>query len=162
MSFFFLGPPNVTAKPTDPPGTPSFNFTVARTQAPTGPPTTVASTVNPATTTTTTTTTIASPIDEEDGQLANPNATRRMLPIPPAPTDAPQEPPNTDPLPLPTLVGGDNGTTFAPDTPTPETDDTDEEIFTVEMETTTEPEMEFPTDSGPHGECAELRARNCV
>lgn len=87
-------------------------------------------------------------------QFANPNATRRMLPIPPAPTDAPLAPPSTDPLPLPTLAGGDNGITFAPDTQTPETDDTDGEIFTEEMETTPEPEMEIPSDSTPHGECA--------
>lgn len=145
---FFLGPPNITAKPTDPLAAPSFNFTVEHTQAPTGPPTTVASTVIPETTTATTITT--STTGEEDVQVAGPDATGRVLPIPPTPTDAPQAPPSTDPPPPPTLVGVDNETTFAPDTPTPETY-IDEDIVTVE---TAEPEMEFPSDSPPHGECA--------
>uniref|UniRef100_A0AAQ5X7V2 Receptor-type tyrosine-protein phosphatase alpha n=1 Tax=Amphiprion ocellaris TaxID=80972 RepID=A0AAQ5X7V2_AMPOC len=96
-------PPNITAKPTDPPVAPSLNITVA--PAPEGPPTTLAPAVLPPTTITTTMTTTAatttmSAAEDEDVQPAGPNSTVRVLPIPPppppAPTDAPQPPPTTD------------------------------------------------------------------
>lgn len=155
--FSFLGPPNITAKPTDPPAAPSLNFTVARTQAPAGPPTTLAPTVIPVTTITTTTTT-PSPAGEGDVQPAGPNGTGRVLPVPPppppAPTDAPQPPPSSGPAPPPTPVGADNGTTtYALDTPTPETYFIEDDTIDVETETTTEPGMGFTSDTTPHGEC---------
>ncbi|XP_059184552.1 receptor-type tyrosine-protein phosphatase alpha isoform X2 [Centropristis striata] len=142
-------PPNITAKPTDPPIAPSLNFTVA--PAPTGPPTTLAPTVPVTTITTTTTTTTPSPAAEEDVGEARPNATGRLLPIPasspPAPTDAPQAPPSTEPPAPPTPAGGDNETTaFPPDEPTP---DYDGDLYTVEPETTTEPGMGFTSDTSP-------------
>lgn len=154
--FFFPGPPNITAKPTDPPAAPSLNFTVARTRAPTGPPTTLAPAVFPVTTITTTTTT-TSPAGEEDVQLAGPNATGRVLPVPapspPAPTHALQAQPSTEPPPPPTLAGVDNKTTASPtDTLTP--DYIDGDVFTVETETTTEPGMGFTSNTSPLGECA--------
>lgn len=46
---------------------------------------------------------------------------------------------------------GDN-TDVAPDTPTPETY-SDEDIITVETETTTESDMMPPSDDSPLGEC---------
>ncbi|KAI4827180.1 hypothetical protein KUCAC02_030597, partial [Chaenocephalus aceratus] len=149
-------PPSITAKPTDPPAAPSLNFTVAHTQAPTGPPTTLAPTVIPVTTiiitTTTEETTTGPPAGEEDVQLPGPNATA-LLPIPapspPAPTDAPAAPPSTEPLPPPIPAGGDNETTaFPPETPTPDYDN--EDIFNLEPETTTEPGMGFTSDTSPH------------
>ncbi|KAK5912888.1 hypothetical protein CesoFtcFv8_002718 [Champsocephalus esox] len=147
-------PPSITAKPTDPPAAPSLNFTVAHTQAPTGPPTTLAPTVIPVTTIITTTeeTTTGPPAGEEDLQLPGPNATA-LLPIPapspPAPTDAPAAPPSTEPLPPPIPAGGDNKTTaFPPETPTPDYDN--EDIFNLEPETTTEPGMGFTSDTSPH------------
>ncbi|XP_032370598.1 receptor-type tyrosine-protein phosphatase alpha isoform X1 [Etheostoma spectabile] len=144
-------PPNITVKPTDPPAAPSLNFTVARTQAPTGPPTTPATTVFPVTTITTTTTT--SPAGEEDVQLAGPNATRRVLPVPapspPAPTHALQALPSTEPPPPPTLAEVDNKTAASP-TDALTTDYIDEDLFNVETETTTEPGMGFTSDTSPH------------
>ncbi|XP_033938898.1 receptor-type tyrosine-protein phosphatase alpha isoform X2 [Pseudochaenichthys georgianus] len=148
-------PPSITAKPTDPPAAPSLNFTVAHTQAPTGPPTTLAPTVIPVTTIITTTTeetTTGPPAGEEDVQLPGPNATA-LLPIPApspaAPTDAPAAPPSTEPLPPPIPAGGDNETTaFPPETPTPDYDN--EDIFNLEPETTTEPGMGFTSDTSPH------------
>ncbi|XP_034095474.1 receptor-type tyrosine-protein phosphatase alpha isoform X2 [Gymnodraco acuticeps] len=143
-------PPSITAKPTDPPAAPSLNFTVAHTQAPTGPPTTLAPTVIPVTTIITTTT--GPPAGEEDVQLPGPNATA-LLPIPapspPAPTDAPAAPPSIESPPPPIPAGGDNETTaFPPETPTPDYDD--EDIFNLEPETTTEPGMGFTSDTSPH------------
>lgn len=91
---------------------------------------------------------------EEDVQPAGPNGTGRLLP--PTATEAPEEPPGTDPLPPPAEGDVDNGTALVPDsTPTLGTYDVDEEVNedTVPMETTTEPDMEFPTDLNPHGEC---------
>ncbi|KAL3059049.1 hypothetical protein OYC64_011059 [Pagothenia borchgrevinki] len=149
-------PPSITAKPTDPPVAPSLNFTVAHTQAPTGPPTTLAPTVIPVTTIITTTTreerTTGPPAGEEDVQLPGPNATA-LLPIPapspPAPTDAPVAPPSTEPPPPPIPAGGDNETTaFPPETPTPDYDD--EGIYNLEPETTTEPGMGFTSNTSPH------------
>ncbi|XP_033977550.1 receptor-type tyrosine-protein phosphatase alpha isoform X1 [Trematomus bernacchii] len=139
-------PPSITAKPTDPPVAPSLNFTVAHTQAPAGPPTTLAPTVIPVTTTT------GPPAGEEDVQLPGPNATA-LLPIPapspPAPTDAPVAPPSTEPPPPPIPAGGDNETTaFPPETPTPDYDD--DGIFYLEPETTTEPGMGFTSNTSPH------------
>lgn len=148
--FFLTGPPNVTAKPQDPPTAPSLSFTVAHTQAPTGPPSTVASTVTPTTTAAAAT---ISPTREEDVQQAGPNGTRRVLPVPPPQPDPPQESPSTQSPPLPNPVGENNGTTFAPNTPTPEpyTDD-DDDALAIE-ETTTESDMDFSTEPSPHGEC---------
>ncbi|TMS19285.1 Receptor-type tyrosine-protein phosphatase alpha [Larimichthys crocea] len=144
-------PPNITAKPTDPPVAPSLNFTVAHTQALTGPPTALAPTVISVTKTITATTT-TSPAGGDDVQPAGPNGTGRLLPVPPppAPTDAPQAPPpTTEPPLLPTPAGEDNGTTaFPPDTPTPET--TDEDTVLMETETTTGPETDFTPDTTPH------------
>ncbi|XP_008278759.1 receptor-type tyrosine-protein phosphatase alpha [Stegastes partitus] len=152
-------PPNITAKPTDPPVAPSLNFTVAPAPAPEGPPTTLAPTVIPPTTITTTTTTTAAttttnPAGDEDEQPAGPNSTVRVLPVPPppppAPTDAPQPPPSSEPPPPPTPAGGDNGTTAStPDTPTPDTY-IDEDIFHVDDETTMEPKHDFTSDSTPN------------
>lgn len=90
---------------------------------------------------------------EEDVQPAGPNGTGRLLP--PTATDAPEEPPGTDPLPPPTEGDADNGTALVPDsTPTLGTyDDGDVEGNEDTVETTTEPDMEFPTDLTPHGEC---------
>lgn len=154
---FFPDPPKADAKPTDLPAAPSLNFTVARTQAPTSPPTTLAPTVIPVTTTTTTITTTTSPAGEEDVQLAGPNATMQALPVPAAPpaapTDALQAPPSTEPPPIPTPAGGDNGTAALDlDTPTPETNG-EEYKYPVETETTTEPGMDFTSNNSPHGEC---------
>lgn len=90
---------------------------------------------------------------EEDVQPAGPNGTGRLLP--PTATDAPKEPPGTDPLPPPAEGDADNGTALGPDsTTTLGTYDGDEDNEdTVRMETTMEPDMEFPTDPTPHGEC---------
>uniref|UniRef100_A0AAQ6A444 Receptor-type tyrosine-protein phosphatase alpha n=1 Tax=Amphiprion ocellaris TaxID=80972 RepID=A0AAQ6A444_AMPOC len=149
-------PPNITAKPTDPPVAPSLNITVA--PAPEGPPTTLAPAVLPPTTITTTMTTTAatttmSAAEDEDVQPAGPNSTVRVLPIPPppppAPTDAPQPPPTTEPPPPPTPAEGDNGTTAsAPDTPTPDT--YVDELFDVDTEPTMEPKPDFTSDSTPN------------
>eukprot|EP00064_Thunnus_orientalis_P011867 superscaffoldBa00001759_g11899 len=145
-------PPNITAKPTDPPAAPSLNITAAHTPAPTGPPTTLA--VIPVTTKTTTTTT-TSPAVDENVQPVGPNATRKLAPIPPplppAPTDAPQAPPSTAPPPPPTTEEEGNWTTSSvPDTPTLETYSDEGQDITVETETTTEPGMEFTSDTSPH------------
>ncbi|XP_010792615.1 receptor-type tyrosine-protein phosphatase alpha-like [Notothenia coriiceps] len=144
-------PPSITAKPTDPLAAPSLNFTVAHTQAPTGPPTTLAPAVIPVTTITTTEeTTTGPPAGEGDVQLPGPSATALLpIPAPSPPTDAPAAPPSTEPPPPPIPAGGDNETTaFPPETPTPDYDD--EDIFNLEPETTTEPGMGFTSDSSPH------------
>ncbi|XP_060925250.1 receptor-type tyrosine-protein phosphatase alpha [Limanda limanda] len=143
-------PPNITAKPTEPPTARSLDFTAAPTPAPPGPATTLAPADVPETTVATTITT-ASPADGEDIEPVGPNATARVLPIPPPPppTDAPQAPPTTEPPPPPPDVGGDNDTTTeTPDTPTTDTY-TDEDIITVETETTTEPDYDFTTEPSP-------------
>lgn len=157
--FFFLGPPKITVKPTDPPVAPSLNFTVA-TQAQAGPPTTLAPAVIPVTTittTTATTTTTTVPAVGDDVKVVGPNGTGRLLPFspPPAPTDAPQAPPTTEPPPPPTPAGGDNGTAdYVPDTPATETyTDDDGDIVTEETEATTEPGLDSTSDTTPHGEC---------
>lgn len=156
---FFPGPPDIAAKPTDPATLPSLSLTGAPTQSSTVPPPTVPTTAIPTTTTTTatpetTTTTTTSTIVEEDVRPAGPNGTGRLLP--PTATDAPKEPPGTDPLPPPAEGDADNGTALVPDpTPTLVTYDDDEEEVNkdrVPMDTT-EPDMEFPTDPSPHGEC---------
>lgn len=100
----------------------------------------------------TTTTTTESAVVEEDAEPSGPNGTGRVLPLPQTPTNAPEEPPGTDPLPPPTgeEEDVDNGTTFVPDTLTP---DLYEDEVTMETEATTEPDMEFPSDLTPHGKC---------
>ncbi|KAM7006684.1 receptor-type tyrosine-protein phosphatase alpha isoform 1-T1 [Tautogolabrus adspersus] len=151
-------PPNITAIPTDPPVAPSLNYTLAPTQATTGPPTTLGPSVIPVTTmaattaAATTTTTTTSPL--VDVEPAGPNATGRLLPaVPPppqAPTDAPQEPPSSQTPSLSNPAEGDNRTTARPpETPTPDTY-SDEDILTEETETTTEPGMEYPSETSPH------------
>lgn len=151
-SILFPGPANITSKPTDPPATPPLRVTVASTQAPTGPLPTVSSTTAEAETTTTPTTAAAptpSPPSDDTLLQADPNATWRVIPIPPTPTDAPQQPPNVEtPLP-PATDSEDNTTTVAPGTPTPETYiDTD----VVVPETTADGDMGFSTEPSPHGE----------
>ncbi|XP_034541196.1 receptor-type tyrosine-protein phosphatase alpha [Notolabrus celidotus] len=157
-------PPNITAVPTDPPVAPSLNFTVTPTQAIEGPPTTLAPSVISVTTisatttaaTTTaaaaTTTAVISPPGDKDMEPAGPNGTELVLPFPPppSPTDAPQAPQSTVPPPPPTLPEGQNVTTaLPPEILTP--DDYDNgDILTEETETTTEPGMEFPSDTSPH------------
>ncbi|KAM9859955.1 uncharacterized protein ACBR49_014631 [Aulostomus maculatus] len=151
-------PPNITAKPTDPPAAPVLNVTVAVTQAPALPPTTLPLDVIPvtaittsSTTTTTTTTTNTSPAGDEDVQVAGPNATVRLAqippPPPPAPTEAPQTLPNSEAPPPPTTAGTENETSaMVPDTPTPE-------IYCdllVETETTTEADQVFTSYTSPH------------
>lgn len=161
---FSAGPHNVTATPTDPPTLPSLSLTGAPAVAPPDPSIT---TIPPTTTTTTaaamtitiaaetTTTTTESTVVEEDAEPSGPNGTGRLLPRPQTPTDAPEEPPDTDPLlpPPEEEEDVDNGTTFVPDTPT--TDLYGEEV-TMETEATTEPDMEFPSDLTPHGECVSV------
>uniref|UniRef100_A0A672Z9J7 Receptor-type tyrosine-protein phosphatase alpha n=1 Tax=Sphaeramia orbicularis TaxID=375764 RepID=A0A672Z9J7_9TELE len=153
-------PPNITAKPTDPPVAPFLNITLADTQAPTAPPTTLTLTTTPVTTTTTTSTptTPSSSAGDDSVQPSGPNGTVRLVPVPPppppAPTDVPQTPSSTSlppPPPVtPALDTEDNGNaSSAPDTPTPETypDDGD---YQIETETTTEPGTEFTSHASPH------------
>lgn len=92
---------------------------------------------------------------EEDAEPSGPNGTGRLFPLPQTPTDAPEQPPDADPLlpPPEEEEDVDNGTTFVPDTPT--TDLYGEEV-TMETEATTEPDMEFPSDLTPHGECVSV------
>ncbi|KAG7494636.1 receptor-type tyrosine-protein phosphatase alpha [Solea senegalensis] len=139
------GPPNITSVP----AASLLNVTVAHVLAPPDLPTTLPPALIP-TTTLTTTTTASSPAEGEDTQPIGPDDTVRVLPVPPppppAPTDAPQAPPSTEPHPPPTVeVEGDNTTAPVPETPTP-----DEDIYTPEAETTTEPGTEFTSDTSPH------------
>ncbi|KAM4587422.1 receptor-type tyrosine-protein phosphatase alpha [Odontesthes bonariensis] len=157
-------PPNVTAKPTDPPAAPFLNDTVPPPTSP-SPLTTLPTVVVPTTvkTTTTTTTTTASTTapssdGDKDAQPSGPNSTVRVLPVPPppaAPTDAPEVPPNTEPPPSPTLAeeeDQDKATTSASDTPTVESNTNGY----MDHETTTEPKEEFPSDSPPHDESDDM------
>ncbi|XP_072238745.1 receptor-type tyrosine-protein phosphatase alpha [Leuresthes tenuis] len=153
-------PPNVTAKPTEPPAAPFLNDTVPPPTSP-SPLTTLAPTVVVPTTikTTTASTTAPSSAVDEDAQPSGPNSTGRVLPVPPppppAPTDAPEVPPNTEPPPPPTLAeegDQDKTTTSAPDTPTVEGNNDGY----MDLETTTEPNEEFPTDSPPHDESDDM------
>ncbi|XP_029357827.1 receptor-type tyrosine-protein phosphatase alpha [Echeneis naucrates] len=147
-------PPNITAKPTDPPVMPSLNFTVAHTPDSAGPPTALAPEIITVVTTATksTTTTTTSPASDDNVQPVAPNGTERLLPVPPSPapapvpTAAPQPPQDTEILPSPTLAGGDNGTAA----PTPET--TTSKTYTVEDDATMETETSTETegDSTPH------------
>lgn len=159
----FLGPPNVTSKPTDPQDTSSISLTVAHTQAPADPPADPPSTVDLTTTeammiTTAAAATTTIPADEEDVQV--PGLT---------PTDAPHIPPNSETTLLPTLVEEHNTTTLPPDTPTPEvyinvdTEDTEETEDTLETESTTEPDKGIFTGSSPQGEpaCSGHSLFNC-
>lgn len=138
----------------DPPATSPFRITVASTQTPAGQPTTVSPTTTEAETTTTTTTAAAlipNPAGDDNLPQADPNATGRELPIPPTPTDVPQQPPSVEtPLP-PFMEGEDNTTTAAPSTPTPETYN-DEDMDDVDEKTTSDPDMGFSTEPSPHGE----------
>lgn len=149
----FLGPPNITSKPTDPQDTPSISLTVAHTQAPTDPPSTVAFTTTEAmmiTAAAAATTTI--PAGEEDVQA--PGLT---------PTDAPHIPPNSETTLLPTLVEEHNITALPPDTPTPEIYINEDTEDTVETESTTEPDRGIFTGSSPQGEraCSGHSLFNC-
>lgn len=155
----FPGPTNITSKPTDPPATSPFRITVASTTAPTGPSTTVAPTTAEAETTTATAAAAAepsltlSPAADDDPPRGDPNSTGRLSPIPPTPTDAPQQPPDVETPHPPIMEGEDNATIVAPGTPTPETyieDDDDTDV--VEPETTIYPDMGFSTEPSPHGE----------
>ncbi|KAM6947608.1 receptor-type tyrosine-protein phosphatase alpha isoform 2-T3 [Lycodopsis pacificus] len=130
-------PPNMLARPTDPPAALSFNFT--DTQAPTGPPTTPAPTAIPVMTTTATI-----PAGEEDVPVlpTGPNAPTPPLP---APSDAP---PSAEPPSPPSPAGSDNETTaFPTDTPGPDYFDN---LSTVDPETITEPRMVDTSDTSPH------------
>lgn len=153
----FLGPPNITSKPTDPQDTSSVSLTVAHTQAPTSPPTDPPSTVAVTDTeammiTTAAATTTTIPADEEDVQV--PGLT---------PTDAPPIPPNSETTLVPTLVEEHDITTLPPDTPTPEVYINVDTEDTVETESTTEPDKGIFTGSSPQGEraCSGHSLFNC-
>uniref|UniRef100_H3CAQ7 Receptor-type tyrosine-protein phosphatase alpha n=1 Tax=Tetraodon nigroviridis TaxID=99883 RepID=H3CAQ7_TETNG len=142
--------PQISLPSYGPPATPPFRIPVASTQTPTGPPTTVAPTTAEAkTTTTTAAAAIPNPAGDDNLPQAGPNATGRVLPIPPAPTDAPQRPPAVEtPLP-PFTEGQDNATAAAPSTPTPETY-IDEDTDVVDRESTSGLGVSFPTEPNPH------------
>lgn len=115
-----------TAKPTDPPLAHLLNVTLRDTHAPTTPPITTL----PVTTTLTPTSGAAN----DSVHPAGPNGTVRLVP-PPDPTDTDERNVNA---------------TLAPDTPTPEIYPGDNDDYDIETEaTTTEPAMEFTSQSSP-------------
>lgn len=94
-----------------------------------------------------------SPASDDTLLQADPNPTVRVMPIPPTPTDAPQQPPNVETALPPATDGEDNTTTVAPSTPTPETY-IDEVTDVVVPETTVDPDGGFSTEPSPLGEYA--------
>ncbi|KAM9757815.1 receptor-type tyrosine-protein phosphatase alpha [Menidia menidia] len=159
---YITSPPNITAKPTDPPAQPFINATVPPSTAPslltTAPPTvgawTTVKTAATTTTTTTPTTTTASTTaaipagDQDQAQPPGTNASVRVLPVPPPPPPSTDAPPDTEPPPPPTITDHEDLTETTPsatDTPPVESSTSGD----VAPETTTYPK-ELTSDSPPH------------
>ncbi|CAG5983433.1 unnamed protein product [Menidia menidia] len=133
---YITSPPNITAKPTDPPAQPFINATVPPSTAPslltTAPPT------------------VAIPAgDQDQAQPPGTNASVRVLPVPPPPPPSTDAPPDTEPPPPPTITDHEDLTETTPsatDTPPVESSTSGD----VAPETTTYPK-ELTSDSPPHG-----------